>query len=106
MLCFIVEPFLRFSHLSYFFFSAIFFFHKRSFSRIISRDPDIIAKSSTYRSSHRQPVLNSRESASNTIMNTLREKCPNTGKYGPEVTPYLDTFHAVNRSSGFNTEPW
>ena len=20
---------------------------------------------------------------------------PNTGKYGPEVTPYLDTFHAV-----------
>ena len=34
---------------------------------------------------------------------TLREKCPNTeffsgpntGKYGPEKTPYLDTFHAV-----------
>ena len=40
----------------------------------------------------------------------LREKCPNTeflsgpyipvfspntGKYGPEKTPYLDTFHAV-----------
>ena len=24
-----------------------------------------------------------------------REKCPNTGKYGPEITPYLDTFHAV-----------
>ena len=21
---------------------------------------------------------------------------PNTGKYGPEKTPYLDTFHAVN----------
>ena len=21
---------------------------------------------------------------------------PNTGKYGPERTPYLDTFHAVN----------
>ena len=20
----------------------------------------------------------------------------NTGKYGPEITPYLDTFHAVN----------
>ena len=20
---------------------------------------------------------------------------PNTGKYGPETTPYLDTFHAV-----------
>ena len=38
---------------------------------------------------------------------TLREKCPNTeslyipvfglniGKYEPEKTPYLDTFHAV-----------
>ena len=32
----------------------------------------------------------------------LREKCPkfpafelNTGKYGPEKTPYLDTFHTV-----------
>ena len=21
--------------------------------------------------------------------------CPNTGKYGPEITPYLDAFHAV-----------
>ena len=21
----------------------------------------------------------------------------NTGKYGPEITPYLDTFHAVGR---------
>ena len=21
---------------------------------------------------------------------------PNTGKYGPEKTPYLDTYHAVN----------
>ena len=20
---------------------------------------------------------------------------PNTGKYGPEITPYLDTFHTV-----------
>ena len=20
---------------------------------------------------------------------------PNTGKYGPEITPYLDTFHAL-----------
>ena len=24
---------------------------------------------------------------------------PNTGKYGPEITPYLDTFHAVKYSS-------
>ena len=24
-----------------------------------------------------------------------REKFPNTGKYGPEITPYLDIFHAV-----------
>ena len=23
---------------------------------------------------------------------------PNAGKYGPEKTPYLDTFHAVNGS--------
>ena len=23
---------------------------------------------------------------------------PNTGKYGPEITPYLDTFHAVIRT--------
>ena len=22
---------------------------------------------------------------------------PNTGKYGPEITPYLDTFHAVKK---------
>ena len=40
----------------------------------------------------------------------LREKCPNTefflvcifspntGKYGPDKTPYLDTFHAVHLS--------
>ena len=26
---------------------------------------------------------------------TLRGKCPNTEKYRPEITPYLDTFHAV-----------
>ena len=26
---------------------------------------------------------------------TLREKCPNAGKYGLEKSPYLDTFHAV-----------
>ena len=24
---------------------------------------------------------------------------PNTGKYGPEITPYLDTFHAVSVSN-------
>ena len=44
---------------------------------------------------------------------TLHEKCPkyrvisgpyfpvfspNTGKYGPEITPYSDTFHAVSVS--------
>ena len=27
----------------------------------------------------------------------IHEKCPNTGKYGPEKTPYLDTFQAVCR---------
>ena len=24
---------------------------------------------------------------------------PNTGKHGPEITPYLDIFHAVKRNS-------
>ena len=26
-----------------------------------------------------------------------REKCLNTGKYGPEKTPYLDIFRAVQK---------
>ena len=26
---------------------------------------------------------------------------PNTGKYGPEITPYLDTFHASKQPSFF-----
>ena len=41
-------------------------------------------------------------------ISALREKCsdteffwsvfnPSTGKYGPEKTPYLDNFHAVQR---------
>ena len=25
---------------------------------------------------------------------------PNTGKYGPEITPYLGTFHAVDEMEG------
>ena len=29
------------------------------------------------------------------LLPTLREKCANTEKYGPEKTPYLDTFHAA-----------
>ena len=28
-------------------------------------------------------------------MHSLRKNCPNTRKYGPEKTPYLNTFHAV-----------
>ena len=28
---------------------------------------------------------------------TLRGKCPKTGKYGPEKTPYVDTFYAVKQ---------
>ena len=32
------------------------------------------------------------------LRDTLRKKCSNTGKYGLEKTPYLDTFHAVIRS--------
>ena len=37
---------------------------------------------------------------------------PNTGKYGPEITPYLDNFHAVNASTivinigESNTKTW
>ena len=27
---------------------------------------------------------------------------PNTGKDGPEITPYLDTFHTVNMRAGSN----
>ena len=30
---------------------------------------------------------------------------PNTGKYGPEKTPYLDTFHAVKIITGFLERP-
>ena len=30
--------------------------------------------------------------------------CPNTGKYSPEITPYLDTFHAVTMSSNLNKD--
>ena len=36
---------------------------------------------------------------------SLHEKCPNTGKYGPEKNLYLDTFHAVvwkSKSSRFD----
>ena len=28
---------------------------------------------------------------------------PNTGKYGPEKTPYLDTFHTVSKNQSFPT---
>ena len=30
---------------------------------------------------------------------SLSAVSPNTGKYGPEITPYLDTFHAVTVSN-------
>ena len=30
---------------------------------------------------------------------SVKAVSPNTGKYGPEKTPYLDTFHAVISSS-------
>ena len=36
---------------------------------------------------------------------SLCEMCPNTefaGKYGPEKTPYLDTFHAVYRHTNYD----
>ena len=31
----------------------------------------------------------------NTERSNLSVFSPNTGKYGPEINPYLDTFHAV-----------
>ena len=30
-----------------------------------------------------------------TLLEYLSVFSPNTGKYGPEITPYLDTFHAA-----------
>ena len=37
--------------------------------------------------------------------NGLKEQGPNAGKYGPEITPYLDTFHAVELL-GLNNHIW
>ena len=31
---------------------------------------------------------------------------PNTGKFGPETTPYLDTFHAVNLYKNNQPQTW
>ena len=36
------------------------------------------------------------------FITTLREKCPNAGKYGQEKTPYLDTFHIVQSTITIN----
>ena len=30
---------------------------------------------------------------------------PNTGQYGPEITPYLDTFHAITVSTFCSSLP-
>ena len=42
-------------------------------------------------------MLLSTEVALDLYKSTVRQSVfsPNTGKYGPEETPYLDTFHAV-----------
>ena len=40
---------------------------------------------------------------SGSVKHTLREKCPNTGTYGPEKTPYLDNFHAMQLQYAFNS---
>ena len=34
----------------------------------------------------------------------LREKCPNTGRYGPEKTTDLNTFHTVGTIDGAHIE--
>ena len=36
-----------------------------------------------------------RENSSQNVLVKLNTLCPNTGKYGPEITPYLDNFHAM-----------
>ena len=44
------------------------------------------------------PEKRLREKCPNTEIFLVRNflvLCPNTGKYGPEKTPYLDTFHTV-----------
>ena len=38
------------------------------------------------------------------VCSVLREKCPNTGKYGPEKTPYLNSFHTVGTIDGAHIE--
>ena len=35
---------------------------------------------------------------SHTVYFKISVFSPNAGKYGPEITPYLDTFHAVSIS--------
>ena len=42
------------------------------------------------RKTYVEPVLKSVE-----MRNYFSVFSPNTGKYGPEITPYLDTFHAL-----------
>ena len=42
-----------------------------------------------------------------TLTKSLHKKCPNTvspntGKYVPEITPYLDTFHALSNFSQYS----
>ena len=38
------------------------------------------------------------------VCRVLREKCPNTGRYGPEKTTYLNTFHTVGTIDGAHIE--
>ena len=35
------------------------------------------------------------ENSSQNALVKLNTLCPSTGKYGPEITPYLDNFHAM-----------
>ena len=38
------------------------------------------------------------------LIHTLREKCPNMELfYGPEITPYFDTFHTVTEKESLTT---
>ena len=89
-----------------YFFKSIFFFNRIKFYNCPNRNVVCILKVATlkfYKFKH-----NYKDKC-----NTAWKMCkygavsgpyfsafsPNTGKYGPEITPYLDTFHAVRLDS-------
>ena len=70
------------------------FFHALDFGCPISNEPPSPNDNQSIKGKHDAKMTNTYFQQSN-LRITLYEKCPNTGEYGPEKTPYLDTFHAV-----------